>query len=166
MCACVSVCLFVCLSVRPSIHYKYVFIACVVLSLRHTVKSGRWDKFNLMTQGQHSSTSAVSLRDAVGIWLTTANETHPVEFRDSCYTAHCNELCPEEINFELGDSHLWENSYKIFIYCIVGTVTLVCITLKGIFYIWHKWLLKNQELFLERSSKDNEAGITTTFQVR
>ena len=99
-----------------------------------------------------------------------ANET-PVEFRDSCYTAHCNELCPEEINFELSDSHLWENRYENFVYCIVGVVTLVCIILKGIFFIWHKWLLRNQELFLERNSKERsskeiEAGITTTFQVR
>ena len=141
-------------------------VNCFVSSLRHTIKSGRWDKFNLTTQGQGSSTVGVTLRDAVGIWLSTANKTHPVEFRDSCYTAHCNKLCPEEINFEFGDSHLWENKYKIFAYCIVSMVTLVCILLKAIFFIWHKLLLRNQKLFLDCSSKVTEAGITTTFQVK
>ena len=117
-----------------------------------------------MTQGQNSTnTSRVSLRDAVGMWF---DESQPVVFRDSCYTAHCNELCPEEINFELGDSHLWEDSYEIFVYCIVGVVTLVCIILKGIFYIWHKWLLWNQELFLNPSNKTAEAGNTKMYQVR
>ena len=141
------------------------YIVLIIISHRHTVESGQWGKFKLTQGGQGSNTSGISLRDAIDIWLTTANETHPVEFRDSCYTAHCNELCPEEINFKLDNSHLWNNRYEIFVYCIVGMVTLVCIILKGIFFFWHRWLLWNQELFLERSSKVTESGVTINFQV-
>ena len=190
---CVCVCVCVCVSVRPSIrpsllcvrtyvciqimyvHNAYsmdecnniniYYIVLIIISHRHTVESGQWGKFKLTQGGQGSNTSGISLRDAIDIWLTTANETHPVEFRDSCYTAHCNELCPEEINFELDNSHLWNNRYEIFVYCIVGMVTLVCIILKGIFFFWHRWLLWNQELFLERSSKVTESGVTINFQV-
>ena len=129
---------------------------------RHTITSGRWNEFKLI-KGQDYD---ISLMEAIGIWFKTANETYPVEFRDTCYTAHCNELCPEEITFGLDDSHLWEDSIKIFIYCIVGIITLVCFMLKGLFYIWHYWLLRKQRLYLERTNQASEAGNTINFQVR
>ena len=161
--ACVRACMCVCVCVRTCV-CVCVYV-CVFINLyfhRHTITSGRWNNFKLI-KGQDYD---ISLMEAVGIWLTTANATHRVEFRDTCYTAHCNELCPEEITFGLDDSHLWKDSIEIFIYCIVGIVTLVCFTLKGIFYIWHRWLLRNQRLYLEHSSQASEAGNTISFQVR
>ena len=142
---------------------SYCFISGIY---RHTVESGRWNKFNLMTQGQDStSTPGVSLRDAVGIWLTTANETNPVEFRDFCFTAHCNELCPEEINIELSNSYLWSDATEIFIYCIVGMITLVCFIMKGIFFVWHWRLLKNQRVFLEHRSVTDAGNATSEVSI-
>ena len=123
-----------------------------MFSGRHTVESGRWNKFKL-TQGRDSNTPGVSLREAIHNWLTTANQTHPVEYRDSCHFAHCNQLCPEEINFELDNSYLWPDSIEIFVYAIVGIVTLLCFFLKGLLFLWHQWLLRKQEQFLEHSRR-------------
>ena len=132
------------------------------LLYRHNVESDRWNKFKL-TQEPHSNTYSVSLREAVHIWLTTANQTHPVEFRDSCHVAHCNKLCPEVINFELDNSHLWPDSIEIFVYAIVGIVTLLCFFLKGLLFLWHWQLLRKQWLFLEHSK---DAGMeNANFQV-
>ena len=70
-----------------------------------------------------------------------ATSIHPVEFRDSCYTAHCNEYCPEDIDLQLDNSYLWSSSVEILVYCIIGIVTMVCFIMKGIFFAWHWWLL-------------------------
>ena len=85
-----------------------------------------------------------------------------MEFRDSCYTAHCNELCPEEIDLKL-DSSLWSDGVEILVYCIVGMVTLVCFLMKGVFFAWHWWLLRNQEIFLEQNKETNTGNVN--FQV-
>ena len=70
-----------------------------------------------------------------------ATSIHPVKFRDSCYTAHCNEYCPEDIDLQLDNSYLWSSSVEILVYCIIGIVTMVCFIMKGIFFAWHWWLL-------------------------
>ena len=134
----------------------YVFLL-LFLPCRHTVESGRWTTFKLSQQG-------ITLRDAIGIWWKKVNNgSDPVEFRDSCYTAHCNEYCPEDIDLQLDNSYLWSSSVEILVYCIVGIVTMLCFIMKGIFFAWHWWLLRNQELFLEHS-KDADEG-NANFQV-
>jgi len=101
----------------------------------------------------------VSLRDAVGIWLNTANSTSPVQFREACYLTHCNEMCPEEITFEQDESFLWEHKVEVFIYCVVAAVTLICFAMKGIFDVWYWRLLHKQRQFL-RHTRDVETRHT------
>ena len=137
-----------------------MFLLLLYLPCRHTVESGRWNTFKLY-QGD-SGQSGLTLREAIGIWWRRANESDPMEFRDSCYTAHCNELCPEEIDLKL-DSSLWSDGVEILVYCIVGMVTLVCFLMKGVFFAWHWWLLRNQEIFLERNKETNTGN--ANFQV-
>ena len=105
----------------------------------------------------------VSIRDAIRIWLNTANSTNPVQFRDGCYLTHCNEMCPEEITLEQDDSFLWKYGFEVFIYCFVATVTLICFIIKGVFYFWHWWLLHKQKEFLQRA-RDSEK-LNATYQV-
>ena len=97
----------------------------------------------------------VSVRDAIGIWLNTANSTNPVRFREACHVTHCNELCPEEIRVEQDDSFLWEEQAELLVYCFVVTMTFICFAIKGIFSYWHCMLLRKQNQFLQRA-KDIE----------
>ena len=134
------------------------------LLCRHSVKQGRWNTFKL-TQLASDIQHNVSLRDAIGIWLNTANSTNPVRFREACFISHCNRLCPDEIVFMQDDSFLWEHVAEILTYCCVLTVTLICFAIKGIFNIWHMKLLHEQHQFLHEV---NIAGTTnvTTYQVK
>ena len=92
----------------------------------------------------------VSLRDAIGIWLNTADSTNPVQFREACYLTHCNEMCPEELRFEQDESFLWEDGVTVFVYWFVGMVTLICFIIKGVFWLWHWMLLHKQSQFLQK----------------
>jgi len=106
----------------------------------------------------------ISLRDAIGIWLNTANSTNPVRFREACYVSHCNKLCPEEIRIEQDDSFLWKEQAEILVYCFVVMLTLICFIIKGIFSYWHYILLHRQSHFLQRA-KDIETR-NAIYQVR
>jgi len=94
----------------------------------------------------------ISIRDAIGIWLNTTNSKNPVQFRDGCYLTHCNEICPEEITFEQDESFLWQHAYEVFTYCIVAMVTLMCLIIKGAFFLWYWRLLHKQKQFLQQTS--------------
>jgi len=126
---------------------------------RHTVKKDRWIDFAL-TPSPENPDDKISIRDAIGIWLNTADSTNPVQFREGCYLTHCNEMCPEEIRFEQDDSFLWENGYEVFIYCFVATITLICFIIKGVFFLWHWRLLHKQEQFLQQARDAEKTNAT------
>ena len=122
------------------------------LLYRHNIKQNRWIKFKLTQLSPSGAIEyGVSLRDAVGIWLNSANSTNSVQFREACYLPHCNEMCPEEITFEQDESFLWEDQVEVLIYCVVATVTFICFVMKGLFYLWHWILLRKQKQFLKQS---------------
>jgi len=119
------------------------------LLYRHNIKQNRWIKFKLTQLSPSGAIEyGVSLRDAVGIWLNSANS---VQFREACYLPHCNEMCPEEITFEQDESFLWEDQVEVLIYCVVATVTFMCFVIKGLFYFWHWILLRKQKQFFKQS---------------
>ena len=110
----------------------------------------RWIHFKL-THSSERPNESISIRDAIGIWLNTANSTNPVQFREGCYLTHCNEMCPEEITFEQDESFLWENGFELFIYWLVATITLMCFIIKGVFSLWYWRLLHKQKEFIQRA---------------
>ena len=128
------------------------------------MEKGRWTKFSLPKSSEKMN-DRVSIRDAIGIWLKSANSTNPIQFRETCYLAHCNEQCPEQIKFEQDESYLWKQEFEVFIYCFVAIVTLICFIIKGVFFCWHRILLRKQEQFLQRARETEKANTTYNYQV-
>jgi len=126
---------------------------------RHTIEKNRWINFSLMPSSEKPN-ERISIRNAIRIWLNTANSTNPVQFRDGCYLTHCNEMCPEAITFEQDESFLWQHGYEVFIYCIVATVTIICFIIKGVFSLWYWRLLCKQKQFMQQARDAEKMNAT------
>lgn len=77
------------------------------------------------------------MKDAVNMWyICRFNETF--EFRDTCYSVHCHDFCPEEIDFLQNTSDEYPTWAIIVIVLIVVTITVLSLVLKVINYVHRK----------------------------
>ena len=103
---------------------------------RYSLHSGIWNSRQL---------AGVSIQEALIQWYR--NRTLAMNFRDDCSGPQCNSQCPEEFLLGELDSNSWSAKAKVIISSLVLGITVLCVFLKIVLYIWQKWLQKKQDRY-------------------
>lgn len=71
------------------------------------------------------------MKDAINLWYVCHRSNNDsIEFRDTCFSVHCHDSCPEDIDFiqeTNNDYPIWANALII---TIVVTITVLSLVVK------------------------------------
>ena len=127
----------------------------------HTVESGRW-AINLLATTPDTNTTFIdrTMQDALLEWYlqNSTNAIRPYQYRARCQGPYCYEHCPDS----LGPSPLVANSWpleaKVSIAVVILAVSVICLIMKLIFFIWLQGLERKQDVFLHSLGDNIETG--------
>ena len=72
----------------------------------------------------------MTIQEALYMWKNCRNTVKHLEFRDTCYSIHCNSLCPDKVNFRTTETQSLPFWINIFLIVIVVSITAVSILSK------------------------------------
>ena len=61
------------------------------------------------------------------MWKSCRYSTPSLQFRDGCYSIHCNSMCPDKLNFANNENETASLWLVLFV-----AITVVCITICSI----------------------------------
>ena len=67
------------------------------------------------------------MQDAVNMWYRCRHHNTSFDFRESCYSVHCHNTCPEDVNFLTVGTTPYPNWSILLIVCLVVFLTVVSV---------------------------------------
>ena len=64
------------------------------------------------------------------MWKRCRYSTPSLQFRDSCYSIHCNSMCPDELNFANNTNEIASFWLVLFVAITVVSITICSIIVK------------------------------------